>query len=184
MRYTGNAASDPNSTFPIGEYFLTCTHVQDKDEEGNDLVSKSGNNMWILEFTVSEGPHKDRKMWHYLVWLKAGKPGHGMTLKSLKAFGIDPEGDNDILPQHLLNVTVKCDVKIDEGDGQFDPKNVVRKWHNPGELSKPGTVATDEEAGTAQEPDEATSFDPKELEKPAPKPAPAGAKKNPWGGKK
>ncbi len=194
MRYTGNAKSDPSSTYPPGEYFLTCTHVQDKDKEGNPLKSKKGNDMWILELTVAEGEHKDRKQWHYLVFLPPGAPGHGMTLKSLKAFGIDPEGDNDILPEHLLNVTVKVNVKIEESEG-YDPKNAVAKWFSPGELSKPAPIggeahpgaSAEDPNGTAQDPD---SFDPKELEKQAAasKPAPttpaAPAKKPLWGGKK
>jgi|CXWL01.1.fsa_nt_gi hypothetical protein len=183
MRYTGSAKSDPSSVYPPGEYFLTCTHVQDKDKEGNPLKSKKGNDMWILELTVAEGEHKDRKQWHYLVFLPPGAPGHGMTLKSLKAFGIDPEGDNDILPEHLLNVTVKVNVKIEESEG-YDPKNAVAKWFNPGELTKPGATQAEDPNGTAQED---TSFDPKELEKPAPaKPAaPAAPAKKPlWGGKK
>lgn len=191
MKFTGNAKSDPNTTYPADDYFLTCTHVQHLDKDGNALKSKKGNDMWVLELTVAEGPHKDRKQWHYLVWLPAGAPGHGMVLKALKAFGLNPEGENEILPDHLLNVTVKARVKIDEGDGTFDPKNVVAKWFTPDELAKPG--AADAEAGSAQEPDEATSFDPKKLEQPAakqavpqgPPPQQAAPTKKPlWGAKK
>jgi hypothetical protein len=188
MRFTGNAKSDPNAVYPADDYFLTCTHVQDKDKEGNPLKSKKGNDMWVLELTVAEGPHKDRKQWHYLVWLPAGAPGHGMTLKALKAFGIDPEGDNDILPEHLLNVTVKARVGIQEQDG-YEPKNVVDKWYTPSELAKPAAIAAAEAAaGTAQAPeDDATSFDPKKLEgqPPAQPAAPAaaapGPRKSLWG---
>lgn len=191
MRFKGDQKSDPNSTYPADDYFLTCTHVQDRDKEGNPLKSKKGNDMWVLELTVAEGPHKDRKQWHYLVWLPAGAPGHGMTLKALKAFGIDPEGDNDILPEHLLNVMVKARVGIQESAG-FDPKNVVEKWFTPTDLAKPAASAAsrEAEAGSAQEPDEATSFDPAKLEKEsqaaaakaaAPAPAAAPKKKGLWG---
>lgn len=199
MRFKGNAASDPNSVYPADDYFLTCTHVQDKDKEGNPLKSKKGNDMWVLELTVAEGPHQNRKQWHYLVWLPAGAPGHGMTLKALKAFGIDPEGDNDIEPNQLLNVTVKAKVDIQESAG-YEPKNVVGKWYVPdGEGTKPGTTTTADDAGDAQDPGNAAgdSFDPEELEqkktatavatKPAAaKPAvtkPATAKKALWGKK-
>jgi hypothetical protein len=185
MRFTGNAKSDPSSIYPEGDYFLTCTHIQDKDKDGNPLRSKKGNDMWILELTVAEGPHKDRKQWHYLVWLPAGAAGHGMTLKALKAFGLDPEGDNEILPEHLLNITVKAKVKIDDS-GEFDPKNQVAKWYTPGELAKPAAVQGEDPNGSAQEPE---SFDPKELEKQsvpaktATAVAPAPVKKALWGKK-
>ena len=183
MKYTGNAASDPGATYPKDTYFLECTHIQDKDENGNDLKSKtSGNDMWILELTVKEGQYAGRKLWHYLVWLKAGAPAHGMTLNALKAFGINPEGENDILPQHLLNVVVKADVDIDAKNEDFPPKNVIRKWHKPDTLTK---IGEEDPNGTAQEPD---SFDPAKLEKqaappPPAKPAAQPQKKPLWGGK-
>lgn len=196
MRFTGNAASDPNSVIPADEYFLCCTHVQDKDKEGNPLKSKKGNDMWVLEMTVHEGPQKDRKLWHYMVFLAAGAPGHGMTLKSIKAFGIDPEGDIDLLPEHLLNVVVKAKVKVDPGTDEYpEPKNAIAKWFTPGELAKPTAVGGEpnpgesteaDPNGTAQEPDE---FDPAKMEKQAAaaKPAPAApaapAKKPLWGKK-
>ncbi len=193
MRFTGNAASAAD-VFPADDYFLACTHVQDKNKEGQPLVSKKGNDMWILEMSVNEGPQKDRKLWHYLVFLPAGAPGHGMTLKTIKAFGIDPEGDIDLLPEHLLNVVVKAKVKVEPGTDEFpEPKNQIARWYTPGELAKPAPIggeahpgASDETAGTAQEPDD---FDPKKLEKEsqsaaakaaAKTPAPAG-KKSLWG---
>ena len=194
MRYRGEASSDPSACFPKEDYFLTCTNVQDKDKEGNPLKSKKGNDMWILELTVAEGPHKDRKLWHYLVWLLAGAPGHGMTLKCLKAFGIDPEGDNDILPEHLLNLTVKATVGIDDKDSQYEPKNVIVKWHNPGELKKPGDTSFNteelEKAGqggqTALASVPPAQAQPQAAATPAQAPAPAqaaGGKKPLWGGK-
>lgn len=189
MKFRGSAASDPSSVYPAGDYFLTCTHVQDKDKDGHPLKSKAGNDMWVLELTVAEGEHKDRKQWHYLVWLLAGTPGHGMALKALKAFGIDPEGDNEILPEHLLNVTVKAAVKIQPAEDGYDAKNVVGKWYVPGELSKP--AAPEGHPGESAEVDEhetAGDFDPAKLEKQlaavAAKPAQAAPKKKPlWGGK-
>lgn len=186
MRFTGSAVSDPNSVYPADDYFLTCTDVQSLDKNGEPLKSKKGNDMWVLEFTVAEGPHKNRKQWEYLVWLPAGSPGHGMTLKALKAFGIDPEGDNDILPEHLLNVTVKAKVKVDESAG-YEPKNTIDKWYMPGGEGQKPVTAVDQN-GTAQEAD---SFDPNALENnvPAPTPItkqiakPAVAKKPLWGKK-
>ena len=183
MKFTGNAKSDPNSCFPAGDQFLTCTYVQDKDKDGNDLKSKAGNDMWILELTVAEGDHKDRKLWFYLVWLPPGAAGHGMILKALKAFGLDPEGENDIQPDHLLNVTVKAFVKIDESEG-YEPKNAIGKWFSPDELVKPAPFGS----GTAQEPEKvpagATDF--KEGQgsaDPAKPPAQPPKKKSLWGKK-
>ncbi len=185
MKFKGNAKSDTSNVFPEDEYFLTCTHVQDKDKEGNPLKSKAGNDMWILEFSVSEGPQKDRKLWHYLVFIPEGLPGHGMPLKCLKAFGIDPEGETDILPEHLLNVTIKAKVKIEQKD-DYDPANRIAKFFTPDSLMKPG--ATEAEAGSAQEPPEdPTSFDPSKLEKKPEaqaKPAETTPRKTLWGGKK
>lgn len=146
MRYRGDQSSDPGGTFPKDDYFLTCTGVQDKDKHGQDLVSSKGNDMWVLEMTVAEGPFQNRKLWHYLVWLAPGAPGHGMTLKALKAFGIDPEGEADYHPNHLLNITVKANVDIQQSDG-YEPKNVIKKWYTPEEIRKPGI-----EEGDAQEP--------------------------------
>lgn len=176
MRFKGNAASDPNACFPAEEgMFLRCTGVQHLNKDNEDLFSKSGNPMWILEMTVEEGPSKGRKLWHYLVWIPEGKPAHGMVLKALKAFGIDPEGDIEVLPEHLEGTLVKADVKIDNKDPQYEPKNVIGKWYTP-DGSEPTPEAAAEEAapedapaetaeeaaGTAQEPD---SFDPAELER-------------------
>lgn len=178
MRFKGEAASDPNTTFPEGDYFLRCDAVQSLDKAGLPLTSKKGNEMWILELSVAEGPHKNRKLWHYLVFLLAGAPGHGMTLKAIKAFGIDPEGDNDILPEHLQGVTVKAKVSIEEQDG-FEPKNRIARWYTPGEFRKVGV-----DPGSAQEPAENNgdaSFNPAEIEKPA---KPAAPKKKPLWGKK
>ncbi len=126
MKFHGDSSSDTGSYFPEGEYFLQCTGVQDKDKDGNDLKSQKGNDMWVLEFTVAEGEFKDRKLWHYLVWLPAGVPGHGMALKCLKAFGIDPNGDIEVVPGHLDGLTVKAVVKVEQSDPKYDPKNVFR----------------------------------------------------------
>ncbi len=205
MQFKGNAASDPNACFPADDYFLTCTKVQDKDKNDFPLKSKKGNDMWVLELTVAEGPHKDRKMWHYLVFIPEGLPAHGMALKCLKAFGINPEGENEILPEHLLNVMVKAAVKVDDKQDGFEPKNQVAKWYMPpeGEATETAAEAT-EETTTASEPEdpngtaqEEDSFDPEELErqnqaaiaaakaaaeklkKPPVKPAPAPAKPAP-----
>lgn len=182
MKFTGNAKSDPNSCFAVGDRYLTCTYVQYKDEHGKPLKSKANNDMWILELTVAEDPDKNRKMWHYLVWLKAGAGGHGMTLKCLKAFGLDPEGENDIQPDHLLNVTVKAFVKIDESEG-YEPKNVIGKWFSPDELVKPAPFGN----GTAQEPEKlpvgATDFPPAEQQATAKPPVQAPKKKSLWGKK-
>lgn len=181
MKFKGNSSSDLSGTFPEGEYYLTCTHVQHLDKDGNPLKSKKGNDMWVLEFTVAEGPHKDRKLWHHLVFIPEGQPGHGMPLKCLKAFGIDPEGENEILPEHLLELTVKAKVKVEASDN-YDPANKVARFVTPeGDLRKPADG----------------SFDPEKLEKesepaaaaPAATPAPAApaqaAKKPLWGaGKK
>lgn len=177
MRYKGNAESDPGGTFPKDDYFLKCTHVQDKDKEGNDLISSKGNNMWVLEFTVAEGPFANRKMWHYLVWLPEGKPGHGMALRSIHAFGLDPEGENDYNPGHFLNVTVKATVDIDSQPG-YSPKNVIKKWFVPDEVSKP-----DPTEGDAQEPNGKVdeSFSPKE--EALASSAPPAKRKAPWGKK-
>ena len=186
MKFRGDGRSDLSGTFPEGEYFLTCTHVQHLDKSEQPLKSKKGNDMWVLEFTVAEGEHKDRKLWHHLVFIPAGAPGHGMPLKCLKAFGIDPEGDTDILPEHLEGLTVKARVKVETSD-EYDPANKVARFITPeGGLQKP-------RGGD-------TSFDPAELDKqaqPAVQPAPApqaqpssaqvqpqAAKKPLWGGKK
>lgn len=204
MRYQGSAASDPGSTFPEGDYYLECTAVQDKDKEGNDKKSKNGNDMWVLELTVKEGEFAGRKVWHYLVWLPAGAPGHGMTLRAIHAFGHDPEGDNDYTPDHFLNVTVKAFVKIDPAKDGYQASNKIGKWYVPeGEAAPTGA-----DGGSAAEPEGGdTSFEPpaeeKELAaagagpktgarpaaaKPAPaaaaKPAAGGGKKPLWGGKK
>ena len=208
MRFTGDAASDPGTTFPEGDYFLKCTAVRSKDKEGNDMKSKAGNFMWALEMTVTEGDYAGRKIFHYLVWLPAGSPGHGMTLRLIHSFGFDPNGDNDYEPEHFLDRTVKVAVKIEPAKDGYEPKNAIKKWYVPeGEAAAAGV-----DGGSAAEPAEGaevdTSFVPDESEgggtavatKPvaaapraASKPAPAKAaapkpatpaKKPLWGGKK
>jgi len=186
MKFKGNAKSDTSKVFPEGDYFLTCVHVQDKDKEGNDLLSKKGNSMWVLEFAVAEGPHKDRRVFHHLVFIPEGKPGHGMPLGCIKGFGYDPEGDIDIQPAHLKDLTIKAKVKIEEQDG-YEPQNKIARFYKPdGELRKLAALAEPGSSSAAP----GTDFDPKKLEQESATdagqqgqaPAKAPARKPLWGG--
>jgi hypothetical protein len=139
--------------------------VQDKDKHDQPLRSKKGNDMWILEFSVSDqGPYENRKIWHYLVFLPAGASGHGMPLKCIKAFGWDPEGENEILPKHLKGVTVKALVGIQEGTDEYpDPKNQIVKFFTPpGELQRIPMDDGGDNGGSGPTGD--TQFDPSKLE--------------------
>lgn len=200
MRFQGDA-SKAGSTFPEGDYYLKCTAVRTNDKDGNDLKSKKGMDMWVLELTVNEGPYEGRKLWDYLVWFPAEEAGHGMTLRKIHAFGFDPQGDNDYQPEHFKDVVVKAKVVIEAQDG-YEPSNKVKKWYVPPDAAPTGVdggSAVETEGGDA-------SFEPPAEEKepvaagagpktgarpaaakPAPaaaKPAAVGGKKPLWGGKK
>lgn len=187
--FRADPTQDKGMTFPDGEYFLNCTDVQDTNKDGEELFSKkSGHKQYILEMTVSEGPYKGRKLWHYLTFIPpvAGENnGHGMVLKCLKSFGLPFDGDldfdTDLHPSKFKGQTVRAKVAIEQNDIAYEPKNVIKRFLVVGDPSR-----------VPPAPEAAGDFDAEALEKeaqarkaPAPAPAKAAAaapvkSKAPW----
>jgi hypothetical protein len=153
MRITGNAASDPSGSFPEEDpCFIECTFVQTKDQFDNDLKTKEkGYPYWTLELTVTEGQSKGRKMWHNLIFIPPGMPGHGMALRCLHAFGLPHEGEIDIEPDDFYRRTASAAVAVETYKSK--PRNVIARWHTPEETSETQSAAP--EQGDAQAPGDA-----------------------------
>lgn len=135
-RFNPDPTADKGSTFPAAEYFLTCTDVSSLDKDGNPLRTAKGDEKYILEMTVADGQYKGRKLWHTLPFIPAIKGennGHGMTLKCLKAFGIDIEsGEVDIEPELFMGKTIRAKVKIEPAktvNGKtYDARNQIDRF--------------------------------------------------------
>ena len=190
VQYHGDATADRGSTYPGGDYFLTCVDVQDKDKEGKPLKSKrAGHDQFILEMAVADGPYKGRRLWHYLTFIPAVKGennGHGMALRCLHAFGIPFEGDIDVVPSMFKDVTVRAKVIVEQNDPQYDPKNAIKKFYISDDQTrktaeKPPYEPGAEEGQSSNEP-EPSETSTREPEPPASRPAPAPARKAraPW----
>jgi hypothetical protein len=154
--------------------------------KGNPEKGTEPRPMMQLELLVSHGEYAGKiRVWHYLTFIEAGAKGHGMTLHALHAFGFDPEGDNDYSAEAFEERGVKVELGIDTYKGK--KKNIIAKFLIDDEAPPTGPVAEDE----------GTSFNPEELERPAPAPAsrggtatvarpaaPAPGRKLPWAKKK
>jgi len=188
MKFTADPTQDKASTFPDGDYFLTCTDVQSMDKYGKPLRSKkNGYDQYILEMTVSDGPYKNRKLWHYLTFIPAVpgvNNGHGMALRCLHAFGLPYEGEIVVEPDMFIDVTVRAKVAVEQNDAQYDPKNVIKKFYVVDDDSNRLPPPPPAETGTPKWVDEGTADGSRraQAEKTAPTPMPAQAvrAKAPW----
>lgn len=139
INFIGDPTADTGLTFPEGNYFLTCVGVQDADKDGNQLRSKKGYDMFVLELVVTTGPQEGKRIWHYLPFIPAipgTNNGHGMTLRTLKAFGVPFDGSKLIEPSDFTDKVVHAHVVVEQNDPKYDPKNVIKKFLTVDDPSK------------------------------------------------
>lgn len=74
---------------PQGTYLVCLTDVK------ADKVTKNGDEMWGLEFTIQEGPHKGRKLWDNMVFSKNAMPRVKYICSEL---GIETKGSAELEP--------------------------------------------------------------------------------------
>jgi hypothetical protein len=109
--FTNATESQPKSeVLPKGVYDVEITGAE-------DTLSKSGNSMIKLEFTVITGPHAGRKIWENCVYRvvegnpKAAEIGAGRIKSMLKCAGL-PLAFKE--PQDILGSYVTVSTKVDE----------------------------------------------------------------------
>jgi hypothetical protein len=175
--FTADAASDTGLNFAGKGLYLKCDDVQSLAKDGSPLRTKKGDPMFVLEMVNLEGPDAGKRLWHYLCFIPAGKPGHGLALKCLKAFGLPCEGAIRVKPTDFVDRTIKVDVEIEQSNPQFDPKSVIKKFHTveaEEEQREPATTSTGLAPGVT----------PASQGLKAPAAAPVARKPLPWGGRR
>lgn len=151
MRFLGDKSKAKDmTTFPAGEYYLTCVDATKYNKNDEELKTKDGDPMYLLEMAVSEGPYKNRRIWHYFCFFPPSHDAHGMTLRALHAFGFPNEGEIDIEPEMFVGLSVKARIEIEQNDLRYDPKNVIKKWLIVGDQAQPPTAQPAPNGGEKQ----------------------------------
>jgi hypothetical protein len=122
--------------FAAGEYELFISDYK------TGKTKESNRTKMDLELTVDAGPFKGRKMWHTLVFVPKGEPGHGLTVQALKAFGLMQAGETAVSLSFadFKGRTCRAKVIIRPATAEYKAKNEI----------PPGGFITGEE--TKQEP--------------------------------
>lgn len=175
IKFQADKTQDVSQPFPADDYFLTCTDAKERKSK------KSGRDMIEIELAVATGPCEGRRVWHYLTFIEAGSPGHGMTLHCLHAFGLPHDGPIEVSAEQFKGVTVKAKVEIEEASGEYRAKNVVKDWYifDTEEEFQNAAVAASRASNPA--PAEASAAPAPAPAKPAPAaPAAAPGRRLPW----
>lgn len=105
---------------PIGPYNVEVTAAEFK-------TANTGSPMYKIEFTVTDGPHKNRKVWRNAV-LKLDNPNAvGFFFGQMRVLGLDAQffaelpddGAEDIVCQALIGKRAIAEIKHREWNGQI-----------------------------------------------------------------
>lgn len=104
---------------PAGDYVLEIEDIEER-------VSKSGNDMLNITFSVAEGEYEGRKIFEFYVLTEKAL----WKLKDLFiALGIDTDGMVNVDIEDLVGEMLIGNVEIQEQKG-YDPSNKIKR-HKP-----------------------------------------------------
>ena len=104
MEWTFKRAEKEFEELPVGKYRL-------KVKSAENAVSKSGNDMIVLQFNVSGSK---KILWHYIVCLKDRPEITNRNLTNLfNSFGFEP-GKENLNIKSWVGLACACQTKIDE----------------------------------------------------------------------
>jgi len=120
MRFTPMSEEDAQGCFPKGEYDALVTKALDK-------VSKSsGNEMIELELTVYGPGGKERLVRDWLVNTDGGQAKIQRFCRAVDKWETYLAGE--LTSATCLDANVCVKLAVEEGDGQYPPKNTVRDY--------------------------------------------------------
>ena len=108
----------------------------------------SGRYKSNLTLVVDGDKYDGRKLWHTLVWIPKGEPGHGFTVAALKAMGMPFDGSLDFDDEELRGRTFYAEVGIETytaKDGKEKTKNIVSKFVTGDKVITKGPEKDEEE---------------------------------------
>ena len=122
FRYNAKGIKENGNDFtpiPRGTYLLKIDKATDKNKDGFLLESKNGNTMVNVQFSVVNGPHAGRKLFHNVVFMKDPEAkGAGMAIHFLKVIGEPWEDEFDVIPERWEGRKLSAYVVIENYQGK------------------------------------------------------------------
>jgi len=113
-----------------GVYPARISKIEDKDDNGDDLVSKgartSGCPMWKIEFTIIDGDAKGRKCFERLVFADS-TAWKVEQLCEACGFDVDPNTEVDVEKEDLIDKRLNIEVYVRREEGYKD-SNAIRRF--------------------------------------------------------
>lgn len=103
----GSQAKDAGPrVLPEGDYEFRINEVP------KHSITTTNRNMLTFKFTVDNGEFQGKTVRFNLVFIPKGESSHSMTVKALKAFGMEYDGILHIEPEDFLDRVVRAHVKL------------------------------------------------------------------------
>lgn len=158
--FDADASADTNSgprNIPEGDYEFRVHELP------KHSITSTNRNMLTMKLVIDDGEYSGKSIRFNLVFIPKGEPNHSMTIRALKAFGIDHDGSLQINEEDFLDKLVRAHVRVKNEKyvpkGQTDPVTIPKSeigWFlDEGEVSKsPTSTPNTSKAKVTREQDE------------------------------
>lgn len=107
--FDADASQDTDSgpkNIPEGDYIFRVHQIP------THSITSTNRNMLTMKMIIDDGEYSGRGIRFNLVFIPKTEKAHSMTVKALKAFGLQYDGALDIEPSDFVDKPIKAHVRV------------------------------------------------------------------------